>query len=52
MAYEGSGVRAGALIRGYHGALNRFNTAAGQRDPDPAFFALFEALNWRRRSMT
>jgi hypothetical protein len=46
MAYEGARVRSGVLIRGYVEAAERFQTAAGGRDPDAAFFALFEALNW------
>lgn len=44
--YEGSRVRASVLIRGYDSSLSRFNAATGERDPEPAFFALFEALNW------
>lgn len=46
MAYEGARVRAGVLIHGYVGAAGRFHAAADGRDPDAAFFALFEALNW------
>lgn len=44
--YEGSRVRASLLMQGYASAVERFNEAASHRAPEPAFFALFEALNW------
>src|SRR4051812_4544089 len=44
--YAGARVAARQLIRGYGAALERFAEATRQRDPDPAFFALFECLNW------
>ena len=33
-------------MRGYAQAYERFRVAAGTHDPEPAFFALFEALDW------
>lgn len=44
--YDGVRVRAGRLVRGSDHALGRFQAAAMERDPEPGFFALFEALNW------
>ena len=46
MSYDGSRVRAGTLFRGYEQAFVRFQRAAEGRAPEPAFHALFEALNW------
>lgn len=46
VAYTGHRVSASTLIRGYTLAVARFRAAALERDPIPAFFACFEALNW------
>ena len=34
------------LFEGFTGARDRFHAAKTNRDPGPAFVALFEALNW------
>lgn len=44
--YAGARVVAGQLIRGYHGAVERFSQGVRRREPDPSYFALFESLNW------
>jgi hypothetical protein len=44
--YDSARVRFGMLVRGYGQALSRFQSGDMDRDPEPAFYALFEALNW------
>jgi hypothetical protein len=44
--YPGARVPARQLVRGYAAALDRFTKGTREQDPDPAFFALFECLNW------
>lgn len=44
--YPGARVVVGQLFRGYGFAHQRFEAASRENDPDPGFFALFEALNW------
>lgn len=44
--FAGARVVAGHLLRGYAQALARFEPAAREPNPAPAFFALFECLNW------
>jgi hypothetical protein len=44
--FDGARVRARLLTRGYAQAHARFEQTQRDTDPDPTFFALFEALNW------
>jgi hypothetical protein len=44
--YSGARVTARKLTAGYAAALDRFSASTRKQDPDPAFFALFECLNW------
>lgn len=44
--YDGARKKVQDPLRGYEQALDRFRAAATGRDPDPAFYALFESLNW------
>jgi hypothetical protein len=44
--YEDNIVMFQMLLRGFTGARDRFHGAKTDRDPGPAFAALFEALNW------
>jgi len=44
--FDGTRVGARALTDGFAQAYGRFQSAQTGREPTPAFFALFEALNW------
>jgi hypothetical protein len=44
--FSGKRVRVRLLTYGYAQAYERFEVAEGENDPNAAFFALFEALNW------
>lgn len=45
-AYPGDRVQIDLMIRGYAQAQERYARAAEVTGPEPAYFALFEALNW------
>ena len=44
--YPGDRVRFDLMVRGYAQANERYARAAEVTRPEPAYFALFEALNW------
>jgi hypothetical protein len=44
--YVGERVRARQLLDGYQQGLRRFQAAASGTEPESAFLALFETLNW------
>ena len=44
--YKDNMVTVKSLVDGYRGAHMRFQQAALEHDPHPAFHALFETLNW------
>src|SRR4051794_27590539 len=44
--YDGSRVRVGLLLRGYHRALLRFQRDGQSDDSESALHSLFEALEW------
>jgi hypothetical protein len=45
-AYPGDRVRIDLMVRGYAHAQERYARAAEVAGPEPAYFALFEALTW------
>jgi hypothetical protein len=45
-AYRGDRVQIDLMIRGFAQAQERYARAAEATGPEPAYFALFEALNW------
>jgi hypothetical protein len=46
MAYPGERVQVDMMMRGFSAARERFARAAELPGPEPAYFALFEVLNW------
>jgi hypothetical protein len=46
MPYPGERVQVDMMMRGFTAAKTRFDTAAELPGSEPAYFGLFEALNW------
>jgi hypothetical protein len=46
VAYPGERVQIDMMVRGLAAACERFRHAAELQAPEPAYFALFECLNW------
>jgi hypothetical protein len=46
VTYPGERVQIEIMVRGFGSAKERYDTASELPSPEPAYFALFESLNW------